>query len=130
MPTAAARPADAAVLAEIEHLARWLDTRWGIPGTRWRIGLDGVIGLVPGVGDTLTTLLALYIVALGWRAGASVQTLVLMLLNIAIDWAVGLLPVIGDLADVAWKANERNLALLRDDLALRRVDHDRADPRP
>jgi hypothetical protein len=121
MTIAASPGSDAAVLAEIDNLAGWLDSRWSIPGTSWRFGLDAVIGLVPGIGDALTTLLSLYIVALGVRAGASPGTLVRMLANVALDALVGAVPLIGDIADVAFKANRRNLALLREDFAHRGV---------
>lgn len=115
--TTASSTSDAATLAEVEHLATWLDSRWRIPGTSWRFGLDGLIGLVPGIGDTVTLLLSLYVVALGVRLGASPATVLRMLANVALDALIGAVPVIGDIADVAFKANRRNLDLLRREFA-------------
>lgn len=113
MTTASSPVSDHAALAEIEHLAGWLDTRWRIPGTSWRFGLDGLIGLVPGIGDTVTLLLSLYVVALGVRLGAAPITVLRMLVNVGLDALIGVIPVLGDIADVAFKANRRNLELLR-----------------
>jgi len=107
----------AAALAEVENLANWLDTRWEIPGTGWRFGLDGVIGLVPVIGDTVTLLLSLYVVGLGVRLGASSATVLRMLINVGVDALIGAIPVLGDIADVAFKANRRNFDLLRREFA-------------
>lgn len=106
-------------LARIRRLADWLDTRFVIPGTNLRFGLDGLLGLVPGVGDTLLTVVSLYIVAEAWRLGASKSTVLRMLGNVVVDWGVGSVPVAGDLFDFYWKANRRNLALLEADLLRR-----------
>ena len=119
MITTAATRSPAAALAEIEHLAYWLDARWRIPGTAWRFGLDGLIGLLPVIGDTVTLLLSLYVVSVGVRLGATPATVLRMLINVAVDAVVGGIPLLGDLADIAFKANRRNLALLRRDLARR-----------
>ena len=117
MTTASSPVSDHATFAEIEHLAEWMDSRWRIPGTSWRFGLDGLIGLVPGIGDTVTLLLSLYIVGLGVRLGASPATVLRMLVNVALDALIGAIPILGDVADVAFKANKRNLALLRREFA-------------
>ena len=93
-------------------LARALDTALRIPGTNVRFGLDAVIGLVPGVGDVAGAAIAGYIVLAAARRGAPPSLLARMLLNIAIDTVLGAVPVLGDVFDVAWRANSRNVALL------------------
>jgi hypothetical protein len=95
-------------------LARILDNAFGIPGTRIRIGLDPIIGLIPGIGDLVGSGLSAYILWLGARAGAPVPVLARMLINILIDMLVGSLPLVGDLFDAGWKANQRNVDLLED----------------
>ena len=94
-------------------LARALDAAVRIPGTNVRVGLDAVIGLVPGIGDVAGAALAGYIVLAAARRGASPALLARMLLNVAIDTVLGAVPVIGDVFDVAWRANSRNVALLQ-----------------
>lgn len=115
-PTATIRDADAPTpeaIERLERLAFWLDERFRIPGTNWRIGLDGLLGLVPGVGDTATALLSLYFVLEAKRLGVPNGVILRMLANVGLDAAVGSLPLLGDLFDVAFKANRRNLRLLR-----------------
>lgn len=98
---------------ELELLARWMDSVFEIPGTRIRLGLDPILGLLPGLGDLLTTLVSLYILGAARRYGVPRVTLVRMAANIAIDLAVGSLPLLGDVFDVFWKSNVKNVALLR-----------------
>jgi len=98
--------------ARLVTLARALDSAVRIPGTNVRFGLDAVIGLVPGVGDLAGGAIAAYIVLAAAREGAPPSLLARMLLNVAIDTAVGSVPVLGDAFDVAWRANARNVALL------------------
>jgi len=102
------------ILRRVRFLARLLDTCFRVPGTRWRFGWDGIIGLIPVAGDLLTTLVALYIVWQAKRLGVPVTVLVQMLLNIAADLAGGTIPLAGDLVDMAWKANLRNVTLLEE----------------
>jgi len=111
----AARP-DRRSIERLRQLAYLLDDRFRIPGTKYRIGLDGLIGLVPGLGDAATTLLSLYIVLEARRLGVPVTKLGRMGLNVGLDAVLGAVPLVGDLFDVAWKANRRNLALLLDHL--------------
>jgi hypothetical protein len=118
-PAAAAGP-DRRSIERLRQLAYLLDDRFRIPGTKYRIGLDGLIGLVPGLGDAATTLLSLYIVLEARRLGVPVTKLGRMGLNVGLDAVLGAVPLVGDLFDVAWKANRRNLALLLD-----HVDADR-----
>jgi hypothetical protein len=102
---------------EIEHglerLSYLLDGLFRIPGTGWRFGLDTIIGLIPGVGDTITSFASFYILAAGVRYRVPKITLLRMGLNIGIDYIFGIVPVIGDLFDTVWKSNEMNIALLR-----------------
>jgi hypothetical protein len=100
----------------LRRLAWWLDDAFRIPGTNQRIGFDALIGLVPGVGDTIGALLSTYIIIEAARRGASVWTVTRMLGNVAIETLVGAFPLIGDLFDAVFKANQRNLALLGDTL--------------
>ena len=100
-------------LRHLDWLGRLLDTAFPIPGTRYRIGLDGLLGLVPGIGDSLGTLLSSYIIFAAARLGVPKQVLLRMVGNVALEGLVGLVPILGDLFDIAWKANIRNLALLR-----------------
>jgi Domain of unknown function (DUF4112) len=99
-------------LERLRRLARLLDTAIPVPGTRWTIGLDPILGLVPGVGDALGAMLSLYIVVQAGRSGVSGPVLVRMLANLAIDAVGGAVPVVGDLFDAGWKANVMNVRLL------------------
>jgi len=106
----AAPPRDEASV-KIRDLARWLDDKIVLPGGI-RIGFDGLIGLIPGIGDTIGTMLSFYIVTQAARMGASVTTLMRMIGNILLELFVGSIPVFGDFFDFVWKANVRNIALL------------------
>jgi hypothetical protein len=90
-----------------------MDNAFKIPGLGLRFGLDPIIGLIPGLGDTTTSLVSLYILHLAARHHISRITLSRMALNIAIDYAMGSLPFVGDAFDLFWKSNQRNVALLR-----------------
>ncbi len=96
-----------------DALARVLDDLVGIPGTKYRVGLDGLLGLIPGVGDAAGALMSATIVIQAARMGVSRPVLLRMLGNLAIDSAAGAVPVLGDLFDFAFKANRRNVTLLR-----------------
>ena len=93
-------------------LARVLDSAVGIPGTRFRVGLDAILGLIPGGGDVAAAALSGYIVLTAARRGVPKAVIARMLVNVAADTAIGAIPVLGDLFDVAFKANQRNVALL------------------
>lgn len=103
---------DGAML-RIETLARLMDSAFEIPGTKFRMGLDGVIGLVPVLGDLLSSLISSYIVWEAKNLGVSKFTLTRMMGNVAIDTVVGIVPLAGDVFDMAFKSNMKNLALLR-----------------
>ena len=93
-------------------LARVLDTAIGVPGTPIRIGLDAILGLVPGAGDVIGGVLSGYIVLIAVRSGTPSVVIWRMLGNIGIDTLVGSVPVIGDLFDVAYKSNMKNVELM------------------
>jgi uncharacterized protein DUF4112 len=103
-------------LARIDALSQLLDNAFIIPGTNIRFGLDALIGLVPGIGDVVTTAMALYIVNEARALGAPRLLIARMLANVALDGLVGAVPLVGDAFDVAFRANRRNMALLRDHL--------------
>jgi len=110
-------PETARRLERLRALARLMDTRLRLPLVPVRFGLDSVIGLVPVVGDTVSWAVAGWIVAEAKRLGAPPELVGRMLANNAVDWAVGLVPLAGDLLDVAVRANTRNVALLDQALA-------------
>lgn len=101
----------------LQRLARLWDSAFRIPGTQVRVGLDPLIGLVPGLGDAAGALVASYIVLEGLRFDVPPSTLLRMLANVAIDAVLGTVPVIGDMFDVGWKANIKNVALIEHHLA-------------
>ncbi|MGI8654670.1 MAG: DUF4112 domain-containing protein [Pyrinomonadaceae bacterium] len=97
----------------LEQLSRWMDNQFRIPGLGWRFGLNAIIDLVPGIGDTATSLVAFYVMASAVRYRVSKITLLRMGLNIAIYFIVGLVPWLGDAFGAWWKPNIRNINLLR-----------------
>lgn len=99
-------------LRRLRRMARLMDSEFRFPGTRWRFGLDAVIGLVPGVGDTVSAALSLWIIAEARRLGVPSGILRKMLLNLGVDAVAGTVPILGDVFDAGYKANLRNLALL------------------
>ncbi len=103
--------------ARVRNLARLLDSAIKIPGTGKSIGLDAVVGLVPGVGDLAGAALSGYIVLVAARSGVSKAVVTKMILNLGVDTLVGTVPLLGDLFDVGFKANMRNAALLDEHLA-------------
>jgi len=103
-------------LGRLELLAKILDSAVTLPGG-FRIGLDPLIGLIPGIGDVLMSGVGCYLVYESARRGASRPLLFRMLGNLGVEAVVGCVPVLGDLFDVAWRANEKNLTLLRGHLA-------------
>ncbi|WBQ13130.1 DUF4112 domain-containing protein [Hyphomonadaceae bacterium BL14] len=100
-------------LERLEQLARLMDSRFRIPGTGIRFGLDPVLGLVLGLGDALAALPALYILFEARRMGVPRSLRLRMLFNIGIDFLFGSIPILGSVFDVGFRANKRNVALLR-----------------
>lgn len=97
---------------DIERLARLLDDVVPIPGTRIRVGLDSILGLLPGGGDLLGGALSAWIILAAVRLGAPPAVVARMGANVLVDTVVGAVPVLGDIFDVAWRANRRNVDLL------------------
>jgi hypothetical protein len=102
-----------AELLHLERVAHWMDSRFRVPGTNVRFGLDGLLGLLPGVGDSATALPAAYIVMRARAIGAPPHLQLRMVGNVLMDLLIGALPLIGDLFDFGFKANRRNVGLLR-----------------
>ncbi|HEY9610099.1 DUF4112 domain-containing protein [Allocoleopsis sp.] len=102
----------------LRRLSHILDNAISIPGTSYRIGIDPIIGLLPGGGDFLGTALSAYIVLEAARMGAPRDTLVQMVWNIIVDTLSGTVPVLGDFLDVTWKANTKNIVLLEEHLKI------------
>jgi hypothetical protein len=100
-------------LARLEALADLLDSRFRVPGTDWRFGIDPLIGLLPGLGDVLSGVSSGWIVLEARRMGVPRGLLARMAMNVALDVLVGAVPVLGSVFDFAFKANRRNLRLLR-----------------
>ncbi|QQA41380.1 DUF4112 domain-containing protein [Pelagovum pacificum] len=101
-------------LQKLENLANRMDAAFRIPGTGIRVGADSIIGLVPGIGDGLALAPAGWIMWKARELGAPSHLLTRMGANVAIDAVIGSIPLIGDLFDVGWKANLRNVKLLRE----------------
>lgn len=99
-------------LQRLRRLRRLLDEAFGIPGTRLRFGWDAIIGLVPWAGDLVTALMACVIIVQAHRMGVPRVVQFRMLLNVGIDLVIGFVPLFGDIADVFWKSNTKNMALL------------------
>lgn len=115
-PTAVPAPAGPDAAARVDRLARLLDRAVGIPGTGIRFGLDSILGLIPGVGDVATGAISIYIILEAARMGVPRPTLLRMLGNVAVDTVGGSVPLVGDIFDVAWKSNSRNVELLQSHL--------------
>lgn len=108
-------------LAEIERLARLLDTRYRIPIIGYPIGLDGILGLIPGIGDVAALMPAAYII---WRArklGAPPVLIAQMAANTGADTLIGTVPILGQIFDIVFKSNNRNVELLRRHLENQRL---------
>jgi hypothetical protein len=106
-------PQPAHVDKGIERLGWLMDDLFRVPVLGWRFGLDALIGLIPGLGDTTTSLVSFYILAAAVRYRVPKITLLRMGLNIGLDYVIGSLPIVGDFADAWWKSNQMNVELLR-----------------
>ncbi|SER92242.1 DUF4112 domain-containing protein [Natrinema salaciae] len=109
--------ADEAAVERMHLVARTLDEGIRVPGTDFKIGVDPIIGVLPGAGDSVAAVVSLYLVAESARMGVSRSTLVRMLANIGVDTVIGSIPVLGVAFDAVWKANKWNLQLALEDLA-------------
>ena len=99
--------------ARLDALAKLLDVAFIVPGTKIRYGIDGLIGLIPIVGDIITTAISLWVVREARALGAPWYITARMLGNVAVDGVVGLVPVAGDAFDVMFRANVRNVRMLK-----------------
>jgi Domain of unknown function (DUF4112) len=111
----------------LDRLEYLLEEVFRVPGTRMRFGIDGIVGLVPAAGSVLAGLFSLVIPLAGWVRGIPYVALVRMAINVGIGVLIGSIPLFGDIFDIAWKANHRNLRLLRRHLGTQRRQtwHDR-----
>lgn len=105
-------PVDRAAKERLERFAWWLDSSIPLPGTRFRLGLDALIGLIPGLGDLVGLALSSYIIAEAARMGVSRTVLLRMGFNVALETVIGAIPLAGDIFDAVWKANQRNVRLV------------------
>lgn len=112
--------------SELEFIARLMDSIFEVPGTRIRFGFDSLVGLGPGIGDAMTSLVSLYILSAAYRHGVSKATLARMAANIGVDFALGAVPFVGDAFDVVWKSNSKNVALLKRHTATAPIEKRRA----
>ncbi|MDX2221770.1 MAG: DUF4112 domain-containing protein [Rhodospirillaceae bacterium] len=114
-----ATPDEIAALRRLEQLARVLDSAIRIPGTDIRFGVDAVLGLIPGIGDAASTLIGGYLVLEARRLGVPTGDIVRMAGNIAVDALLAAVPIVGDVFDIFWRANDRNIEILRQHLTTR-----------
>jgi hypothetical protein len=106
-------PSQEAALRRMQTVANALDTAFVIPGTKQRVGIDAIVGLIPGLGDILTTILSSYIIWEAKNLGVSKFALSRMLANLGIHAAVGSLPLVGDVFDALFRVNQRNMRIVR-----------------
>jgi hypothetical protein len=99
---------------QLDWIAKLMDAQFSIPGTNFRFGLDGIIGLIPGAGDLSTLAISGYLLTIMAKNGASGYVLARMVLNVLIDAIFGMIPILGDIFDIAFKANMRNLKLMKE----------------
>ena len=108
------QPVQHPALKNLDSLAKLMDAQFRVPGTNFRFGLDGIIGLIPGAGDMSTFAVSGYMLWLMARNGASGFVMARMVLNVLIDALIGSIPIIGDLFDIVFKANIRNMKLMHE----------------
>ncbi len=109
-------------IADVESLARWLDYAFTLPGG-FRFGLAGIIGFIPGIGDALDAIVSLYIVVRAIQLGIPRVAIARMLVNIGIEGLAGAVPFLGDLFDIAFKANRRNYQILKNHISQPKRQH-------
>ncbi len=99
-------------LIRLKLLSNRLDEIITIPGTKYKIGIDPIIGIIPVVGDLLGSIISIYIIYSGSKMGLSSRVVAKMGLNLGLDFVIGLTPFLGDILDMGWKANKRNVELI------------------
>lgn len=107
------KPEEFSQIDQLEALAHLMDGAFTIPGTKINFGIDSFIGLIPILGDTISLAISGFIMSYAKHMGVPKHKIWLMRFNIFIDWLIGLIPFIGDAFDVGWKANKRNVAIMR-----------------
>jgi len=117
-----------ATLNRIRKLSRLMDTAIRIPVINFRIGLDPILGLIPGAGDVVTTAFSAYIIFLARRFQLPAEVMGQMVANIVLEAVVGSIPLLGDLFDAYYKSNVRNLALLEKYLQVAEPELEQVDP--
>lgn len=111
--------APSSAVLRMQTIANILDSAFVIPGTKQRVGIDAIIGLIPGAGDVVTTILSSYIIWEARNLGVSRTALARMLTNLGIHAVVGSLPLIGDIFDAFFRVNQRNMRIVRSQLEKR-----------
>lgn len=99
---------------QLDWIAKLMDAQFTVPGTKFRFGLDGIIGIIPGAGDISTFAVSAYLLTIMARNGASGYVMARMVLNVVIDALFGMVPILGDLFDIVFKANMRNVTLMKE----------------
>lgn len=100
-------------IEKLERLAIWMDSRFVIPGTSIRFGVDSLLGLIPGIGDTVTAISGAYLIRQAHKHGVPKRGMAQMIWNVFIDWLIGLIPLLGDIFDIGWKANRKNVEIIK-----------------
>lgn len=111
-------------IEDLDWLADLMDSSLIIPGTSIKLGLDSLIGLIPGIGDTVTMGVSAYIVHRAHKHGAPPVLLARMSWNVFIDWLIGIIPFFGDIFDASFKANRKNVNLLKEHLKTATFERD------
>ena len=119
---------DEAAVRRMQVVAYALDDSIEVPGTNVRVGLDPLLGLLPVAGDAASAAFSAYVILESARLGVPYSTLVRMVANVSLDFAVGTIPVVGDLFDAVWKANRRNLELALAELPVEAADGEPYEP--
>ena len=101
-------------LAIVRQIRKWMDEAVTVPGTKLKVGLDSIIGLIPGVGDASSAAIGAYMLHAAHKLGVPTVVMVRMLFNQFVDMLIGLIPVVGDYLDVLYKANSKNAALIEE----------------
>lgn len=110
-------PINSEQLAKLERLSHFMDKAFTVPGTSIQVGADSIIGLIPVIGDTLTISVSGYIYSFAKKAGVPWHKRMRMLWNIFVDWLIGLIPLAGDIFDVGFKANSKNVHIIKSHVA-------------
>ena len=105
-------PEKYARIEQLRKFAELMDGQFCLPGTNIQFGLDAIVGLIPGVGDLIASAFSLWLIGEARRLGAPKWILAKMYWNVAVDVGIGAVPIVGDMFDVVWKANRKNIALL------------------